>query len=98
MIGISLVKIAKLSKFKIFQKYKVPLTPEERAECMKRKAVWHSHFGRDGKKMATPAVWKSVSPRTGVTTYVTNTHRAYNIAPTLKGAINRFHVFIKGTA
>ena len=75
------------------KKSKVPLTPEERAEVMKRKAVWH--HGPNGEE--TPAVWKSVDKK-GKTTYVTNTHRAYNTAPTLKGAINRYHKFIKSTA
>lgn len=39
-----------------------------------------------------------VHPKTGKVTYVCNTHRAYNTAPTLAGAITRFHKFIKGTA
>jgi len=84
-------------KFKKLQKHKKPLTPEERALVMKSKAVWNFHFGRDGKRQATPAVWKSVQPD-GRTIYVTNTHRAFNTAPTVKGAINRYHTFIKGTA
>jgi len=79
-----------------FQKLKdnqVPLTPEERKEVMDRKAVWHK--APDGEESV--AVWKSVN-KDGKTTYVTHTHRAYNTAPTLKGAIGRFHDFIKGTA
>jgi hypothetical protein len=85
------------SEFKKLQDNKVPLTPEERKECMDKKAVWHFHYGRDGKKQDTPAVWKSKNSD-GTFTYVTNTHRAYNTAKTLKGAIGRFHKFIKGTA
>jgi len=81
------------SDFEKLKKNKVTLTDEERAEVMKRKAVWH--MGADGK--ASPAVWKSVNDK-GEVTYVTNTHRAYNTAKTLKGAIGRYHKFIKGTA
>lgn len=82
------------SEFKTLEKNKQPLTPEERKECMDKKAVWHfSHL-----PSPTPAVWKSVNPKTKKTTYVTNTHRAYNTAPSLKGAIGRFHKFIKSTA
>lgn len=81
------------SDFKSLQKNKTPLTPEERKECMDKKAVWNFHHSGP-----TPAVWKSVNPKTGKTTFITNTHRAYNTAPTLKGAIGRFHKFIKSTA
>jgi len=83
-------------KFKVLKANKVPLNPEERKMVMDRKATWHFHHGRDGKKQATPAVWKSVV--NGVTYYVTNTHRAYNVTTTLKGTIGRYHSFIKGTA
>jgi hypothetical protein len=82
------------SEFKDLEKNKVNLTPEEREEVMKRKAVWHHAPGGN----ASPAVWKSVNPKTGKVTYITNTHRAYNTAPTLKGAISRYHNFIKSTA
>jgi len=85
-------KIAKKSHFKILRENKIPLDPEERAECLKRKAVWR--FNGSGP---TSAVWKS-KDSSGKITYITNTHRAYNTAPTLKGAIGRFHDFIKGTA
>lgn len=88
----------KKSEFKKLEKNKVKLTPEERAECVERKCVWHFHIGKKGNHTATPAVWKSVDPKTGKTTYITNTHRAYNTAPTLKGAISRFFKFIKSTA
>ena len=81
------------SSFEILQKNKVPLTAEEREEVMTKKAVWH--HGPHGEE--TPAVWKSKG-RNGKFTYVTNTHRAYNKAPTLKGAIARYHNFIKITA
>ena len=88
----------KKSEFQNLKKNKVPLEPEERAECFKQKCTWNFHFGRNGKRQKTPAVWKSKHPKTGKMTYVTNTHRAYNKAPTLKGAISRYHKFIKGTA
>ena len=76
------------------EKNKVPLTDEERVLVMEREAIWN--HGPNGE--ATPAVWKSVDKKTGDTTYITNTHRAWNKAPTLKGAINRYHRFIKSTA
>jgi len=79
------------NKFKQLQKNKVVLTAEEREECLNSKAVWN--YQSD----PVPAVWKSVN-KNGKTTYITNTHRAYNTAPTLKGAIKRYHDFIKGTA
>lgn len=82
------------SEFKDLQKNKQPLTAEERKIVMDKKAVWH--HGPDGAP--SPAVWKSVNPKTKKVTYVTHTHRAYNTAPTLKGAIGRFHSFIKSTA
>lgn len=83
------------TEFAALKKNKVALTKEERAEVMKRKAVWHmSHH----KGKPSSAVWKSVNPKTKKTTYVTHTHRAFNTASTLKGAIGRFHDFIKGTA
>ena len=84
----------KKSPFRILKDNRKPLTPEERALVMKRKAVWH--HGPHGEQ--TPAVWKSVHPKTGVVTYVANTHRAYNARPTLVGAISRFHKFIKSRA
>jgi len=87
-----IVKLASVT-YKSLQKNKVKLTPEERAKVMESKAVWHFNGGGP-----SPAVWKSVDPKTGEVTYVTNTHRAMNTAPTLKGAIGRFHKFIKGTA
>lgn len=90
-----LEKIAKgkaKSKFQALEKNRVPLSPEERDLVMKRKATWN--HGPNGEP--TPAVWKSV--RDGGATFVTATHRAYNISPSIKGAINRYHRFIKGTS
>lgn len=75
------------------KKNKIPLTDEERDEVMKSKAVWH--HGQNGKP--SPAVWKSKDKK-GKITFVTNTHRAFNTASTLKGAISKYHSFIKGTA
>tara|TARA_Y100000310_G_scaffold160067_1_gene159746 strand:+ start:2968 stop:3153 length:186 start_codon:yes stop_codon:yes gene_type:complete len=57
-------------------------------------AVWHGNF--DGDIKPTPAVWKAEV--NGKMWFVTNTHRAYNVMPTLKGAIRQYHDFIKGTA
>lgn len=93
-ITIEFVKLAKKLRYKDYDKHRTPLTPEERSLVMERKAIWH--HGPDGAP--SPAVWKSVNPKTGKTTYITNTHRAMNTAPTLKGAIGRYHKFIKGTA
>lgn len=81
------------SEFQKLKDKKIKLTPEERKKCLDEKAVWHF----SPKNVATPAVWKS-QDKDGKVTYVTNTHRAYNTAPTLKGAISRFHNFIKSTA
>ena len=82
------------STFNSLKKNQKPLTDEEREKVMSRKAVWH--HGPNGEE--TPAVWKSVNPKTGETTYICNTHRAFNTAKTIEGAISRFHKFIKGTA
>lgn len=86
--------VEKQSVYQKLEKNKVDLEPEERKLVMDRKAVWH--HGPNGGP--TPAVWKSVDPKTGKTTYITNTHRAMNTAPSLKGAIGKYHRFIKGTA
>jgi hypothetical protein len=80
----------KKSKFRSLKEHRQPLTDEERKECLNRKAVWHFI------DTPSPAVWKSI--KDGETTYITNTHRAYNTASTLSGAIDRFHNYIKGTA
>ena len=79
--------------WKSLKKGRVNLDPEERASVMKRKAVWHMN-GDKGKPSS--AVFKSNVK--GKTWYTTHTHRAYNVTPTLKGTINRFHKFIKSTA
>jgi len=80
-------------RFAALKKHKVPLTDAERAEVLKRKAVWH--HGPQGAP--SPAVFKSVMPD-GRTWYTTHTHRAYNVTPTLAGTIERYHQFIKSTA
>lgn len=84
----------KKSEFTKLEDNKVPLTDDERKKVMDADATWH--HGPNGAP--SPAVWKSKNPKTGKVTFVTNTHRAYNTAPTLKGAIGRYHKFIKGTA
>ena len=73
---------------------KAPLTLEERKKCMDGKAVWHQGPGG----AACPAVWKSICPKTSKTTYVTNTHRCYQQADTMKGAIAKFHSTVKDSA
>jgi hypothetical protein len=78
--------------YKQLKKNKIPLTPEERAEAMRRGAVWHP----GNHEKPTCAIWKS-KKADGTIVYGCNTHRAMQIKPTLKGAINAFK-FIKTTA
>jgi len=87
----------KKSEFQKLQDNKIPLTPEERKECMDKKAIWNFHIGKDGKHHPSPAVWKAKDAE-GKIWYITNTHRAWQKRPTLKGAISIYHRFIKGTA
>jgi len=79
-------------EFKTLKDNKKPLTDEERDEVMKAKATWH--HGPNGEE--TPAVSKAIVR--GETVYFTYTHRAFQSAPTLKGAIKAYHDFIKETA
>lgn len=81
------------SQFQVLKDNKIPLTKEERDIVMAKKAVWH--HGPHGEP--TVAVWKSRNSK-GDTVFVSNTHRAYNVAKTLLGIISRFHKFIKSTA
>ena len=81
------------SEFKKLEDNKIPLTDEEREKVMSADAVWN--HGPNGAP--SPAVWKSKDKK-GKVTYITHTHRAFNTAPTLKGAISRYHNFIKDTA
>ena len=78
--------------FKTLKKNKVKLSDEERKEAMDADAVWHP--GNHDNPVC--AIWKSEV--NGKIYYGTNTHRAFNIAPTLKGAIGKYHSYIKGTA
>lgn len=80
------------SEFSKLKQNRKPLTQEERSQVMNSKAVWR--HGPRGEE--TPAVWKS--NLNGKTYYITNTHRAYKKAPTIKGAISNYHNFIKETA
>jgi hypothetical protein len=72
---------------------RIPLTSEERATVMNSKAVWH--HGKNGAE--TPAVSKHKDSK-GNTVFLTHTHRAAATAPTLKGAIRKYHTTIKDTA
>lgn len=88
--GIPLVEDA--PKYDVLKNNKKKLTDDERDKVMKAKAVWH--HGPNGEE--TPAVWKSEV--NGKTWYVTNTHRLYQVRPTLKGAISAYHEKVKQTA
>lgn len=79
--------------FKALKNNKIPLTDEERDECLHSRAIWH--HGPGGAP--SPAVWKSKT-KSGKLVYVTNTHRCYQIAPTLHGAIKKYHTVVKDTA
>jgi len=95
------ILLEKKSEYDALKKNKVPLTDEERKEVFAKDAVWHYASSKDpntGRKVnKVSAVWKSKN-KDGKITYITNTHRAYNTATTLKAIINKYHDFIKGTA
>lgn len=84
--------LEKDSEFQTLKKNRMNLDPEERKEVMDRKAVWHN--GPNGEAQA--AVWKSKNSK-GEIRYVCNTHRAYQVSPTLKGGIKKFD-WVKTTA
>lgn len=79
-------------EFKTLKANKKPLEDEEREKVMSAKAVWHHGL----KGAASPAVWKSVV--NGKTWFVTNTHRCFQVRPTLAGAISAYHSVVKETA
>ena len=79
-------------KYKDIKKHKVPLSPDERSEVMKRGAVWRF----SPKFSKTPAIWKA-EMKDGKTIYGCNAHRAMQYKPTLKGALAAWP-FIKSTA
>jgi hypothetical protein len=71
-------------QFDILEKGKINLTDDERERVMIAKAVWH--FGSNGKP--SPAIKKAIVR--GKTYYYCNTHRCYQSAKTLDGAIKKF--------
>lgn len=89
----AIAEAAKGPKVDTLKKNAVKLTDEERSEVMSRKATWH--HGPNGEE--TPAVRKAeIGDKTW---YWCGTHRAWSGAkPTLKGAINAYHKFVKSTA
>ena len=88
----SVILEARKSHFEVLKKNKVPLTKEERNECMRKGAVWHP----GNHEEPTCAIWKSKRPN-GSFVFGCNTHRAIQVKPTLAGAIQAFK-FIKTTA
>jgi hypothetical protein len=88
-----LVEKKKRSSFEILKSNKIELSKEERQECLDADAVWH----HGNQKSPSPAVWKGKNSK-GDIVYVTNTHRLYQTAATLKGAIKKFHDVVKQTA
>jgi len=94
------ILLERKSYFEVLKLNKLPLTDDERKICFEKKAVWHyasSKHPITGKMVKeVSAIWKA--KHNGKMVYVTNTHRAYNTASTLEGAINKFHKCIKSTA
>lgn len=84
--------ILKEGDFKNLQKYKVPMSPEERNKAMKSGSVWH--HGPHGEK--TCGIWKSDNKK-GKVRFVCSTHRTYQSKDTLAKAIQAFK-FVKTTA
>ena len=80
------------SHFQVLKEHRIELTPEERKKVMDADAVWH--HGPGGAP--SPAVWKAVID--DKTTFICNTHRAFQERNSLDAAIKIFHSFIKGTA
>lgn len=79
--------------FKALKKRKFALEPEEREQAIKAGAVWHP--ANHDKPVC--AIWKS-KKASGEVVYGCNTHRVYQTASTLKGAIGKFHNVVKDTA
>lgn len=82
---------AKKSEFEVLKSNRTELSDEERKLVLDRKAVWNF----TGKP--SPAVWKSKNSK-GDVIFVTNTHRCYQTAKTVKGAIKKYHDVVKATA
>lgn len=81
------------SEFSILKKNKIALKPEEREKAMKAKAVWHP----SNHDHPVCAIWKSKRAN-GKVVYGCNTHRVYQVADSLEGAIQKFHNVVKDTA
>jgi hypothetical protein len=75
-----------------YKKLRTELSDEERAEVMKRGAVWH--HGQKGEE--TPAVWKA--KKDGKEYFITNTHRYGAVKKSLTAAINAYHNGVKQSA
>ena len=92
LVSCPLPESNKGQKCDTLEKNKKPLSDEERKQVMDADAIWH--HGPGGAP--SPAVWKAVVD--GKEWFVTNTHRAFQSRPTLKGAISIYHSFIKSTS
>src|SRR5208282_3301659 len=79
-------------EIKTLKKNKIKLTDEERDQAMKAGAVWHR--GSDKGKASCGIQKANIK---GKDWYWCATHRAYQVKPTLKGAIKAFE-FIKTTS
>jgi hypothetical protein len=79
---ISSVVESKGPEFSTLKKNKVKMDPEERDKAIKAGAVWSP----GNSKKPVCAIWKSVV--NGKTWYGCNTHRLYQVAKTLKGALS----------
>lgn len=85
--------IVEALNFKKLKERKVPLTPEEREKAMKAGAVWHP----SNHSKPVCAIWKSKKAN-GDVVYGCNTHRVFQVADTLDGAIKKFHDVVEPSA
>jgi hypothetical protein len=85
--GIPLIEDKNPPDYEVLKKNKVNLSKEEREKVKAKKAEWS-----DGRS----SIFKSTV--NGKNWFVTHTHRAYRVKPTINGAASEFHNYIKFTA